>query len=184
MAGGHQQKSESTSRSPWRLFFALCPAPQTRKQIAAFLRHNPAPGRPVPPENWHMTLLFVGHVPPSQGQALCQLPLPGLPSPFVIRLDRCGWWPRPKVGWLAPARPPAELMALHRLVREQVAALGIPLEARPYRPHVTVWKKLSQPWTCAQKPAIDWPVKRLHLLRSFLHPEGPEYRVLASWPLD
>lgn len=184
MTAGHKpDKHSEDSPVPWRLFFALCPPAAAREQIAAFLRENPAPGKPVPPQNWHMTVLFVGNVPPPVGQALAQRPLPDLPEPFSLCLDRCGWWPRPKVGWLAPSEPPPELLAVHRRVREQVAALGVKPDSRPYRPHVTVWKKLSRPWSCQRAPAIDWPVQRVHLVRSCLRPTGPEYRSLASWPL-
>ncbi len=176
--------AESPDRASCRLFFGLCPPAATRRQIADFLHANPAPAKAVPPQNWHVTVLFVGEVDPGVCCRLKQLVLPDLPPAFMLRLERCGWWPRPQVGWLAPSQPPGPLMQLHAITQRAVLALGLALEKRPYRPHLTVWRKLAQPWHCARPPCIKWPVSELHLMRSFLSLDGPpQYRSLASWPL-
>lgn len=131
-----------------------------------------------------MTMLFVGMVPPATGKALSQLALDKLPKPFGMRLDRCGYWARPGVGWLAPSKLPRELARLHQYVHKQVVSLGVSLESRPYKPHVTVWKKLSGAWVCSRPPAVNWPVSHLYLVRSFLCPDGPRYRSVAGWSLE
>ena len=74
-----------------RLFFALdCPPPQ-RKAIAqwrADLRLRT--GKPVPADNFHLTLLFLGAVPLAQIHEVCEaagkVRTPG--EPLKLALDR------------------------------------------------------------------------------------------------
>lgn len=52
-----------------RLFFALWPNATIRRRLAA---HCPRHGRPVPPQNWHVTLVFLGTLAPAAWTALAE----------------------------------------------------------------------------------------------------------------
>jgi hypothetical protein len=91
--------AESPDRASCRLFFAICPPAATRRQIADFLHANPAPAKAVPPQNWHVTVLFVGEVDPGVCCQLKQLVLPDLPPAFMLRLVAA------TAGWLAGSVP-------------------------------------------------------------------------------
>ena len=96
-----------------RLFFALWPDNAVRgrlAEVAGLLQINT--GRRVPPDNFHITLVFLGNVQeqvvPELAAAAERLRQPG----FSLQIDRCGWWKRAKVAWLAPAPTPAPLLDL------------------------------------------------------------------------
>ena len=92
-----------------RLFFALWPDNAVRgrlAEVAGLLPMNT--GRRVPPDNFHITLVFLGNVQeqvvPELDAAAERLRQPG----FSLQIDRCGWWNRAKVAWLAPAYHPCD----------------------------------------------------------------------------
>ncbi len=167
----------------YRLFFALYPPQTTQSALAAFLHANPASGKPVPTANWHMTLLFMGVVDRPTCERLQAVQMPALPTVFSVTLNRCGWWLRSRVGYLAPEPPPKALFRLHQVVYSAAQTSGLSVKCSPYHPHVTLLRRLSLPWKPFQTPSIDWPVTQVHLLRSFLSSHGPLYQSLASWPL-
>ncbi|HKS14328.1 MAG TPA: RNA 2',3'-cyclic phosphodiesterase, partial [Pseudomonas sp.] len=98
-----------------RLFFALdCPAPQ-RRAIAQWRRDlGLRSGKPVPAENFHLTLLFLGDVDAAQVPAICaaadDLKLP--PAPLRLMLDELQRWQRSGVLVLAPQQTPPALRQL------------------------------------------------------------------------
>lgn len=183
----------TASPTPIRLFFALDARSQASPLLAIqqqWLRNiaNPesiSKPSPVSAENLHLTLLFLGHQPTSQIPLLSQqasqvveaLALP----PFAIRLDRLGLFPKARVAWMAPSQPPERLLQLEAQLRQAVIALGIPVEERPYRPHVTLLRK-CQAATTAEVSPVELCANALHLYESRSTPDGVRYLQLASWP--
>jgi 2'-5' RNA ligase len=78
---------------------------------------------------------------------------------------------------------PPELLALHAALGAALAAAGIVLETRAFRPHVTLARRCVQPLPRTRVAPIRWRVDRLCLVGSELLPQGPVYRDLASWAL-
>src|SRR5690606_2753720 len=79
--------------SSLRLFFALLPGPAEQRAIARHAAQlSPDAGSKVRPENWHLTLHFLGAVPQDKVEAPCldvdTLALPG----FAFTVDVCHWW--------------------------------------------------------------------------------------------
>jgi 2'-5' RNA ligase len=163
-----------------RLFFALWPDDDTRRGIA---QRREALGRisrkRVPDHNLHLTLVFLGDQPAER--------LPEIEAAAdsldgdacTLALDRFGWFPGARVLWLggeAP-RPLADLQAaLHR----QILALGVRLDERPFRPHVTLFRQVAR-WPAPADPApLAWPVGDFVLVESV---PGAPYRVIGRWPL-
>ena len=90
-----------------RLFFALWPDNAVRGRLAEIAGLLPVnTGRRVPPDNFHITLAFLGNVQelvvPELAAAAEQMRQPS----FSLQIDRCGWWKRAKVAWLAPGNHP------------------------------------------------------------------------------
>ena len=190
-----------STTTPIRLFFALDARAQAEPLLAIqqqwlqAIASTTAPVRgtsqpasqpsPVSAENLHLTLLFLGHQPTSQIPLLSQqasqvveaLALP----PFAIRLDRLGLFPKARVAWMAPSQPPERLLQLEAQLRQAVMALGIPVEERPYRPHVTLLRK-CQAATTAEVSPVELCANALHLYESRSTPDGVRYLQLASWP--
>jgi 2'-5' RNA ligase len=126
---------------PMRLFTALWPDPVVRAAIA---QHQQAWAWPphaavVKPERLHLTLHFLGDVPAQCLSGLAE----GLHAsfePFTLEFGDSEVWPN-GVAVLQPDRVPDALAMLHAAVGQAVAGLGVAVEARPYRPHVTLARR-------------------------------------------
>lgn len=142
-------------------------------------------GRHVHAQDLHCTLRFLGQLPLEQLVAIeavaGELSFPR----FELQLDHLGWWKRPKILYVAPSiTPPALLQAAGELDRLLQAHCGIEPEERPYRPHVTLARKIPQPALRAWNSAIRWPIEGFALVRSTTGSELPRYRVMKKWLAD
>ncbi len=168
------------------MFYALVPAEPIRLQFIALAKDvaRRSRGRAIIGDHVHLTLAFLGDVAASALPVLRrigdQLPHAGA----VLAFDLLGAWRASGVAWVAPDVVPQALLNLHAALRVALAAAGIDLEARPFRPHVTLARRCVQPHPRAHCTPIRWPVNRLALIGSELRPEGPLYSELASWNLS
>lgn len=168
-----------------RLFFALWPPASVRSELASIAATIACgSARRVPDANLHVTLLFLGNVEQSAIVRLCAAAAAVSGDRFALRIDNCGWWRRSGIGWLAPSAESPALSDLVEELRRRVAWLGVAVETRPYRPHVTICRRLSRP---PQAPrgdfGIRWPVAEFSLMESTQGPNGVYYERLHSWPL-
>ncbi len=167
-----------------RLFLALWPDAPVRAALAEVQQAAlPAGVRAVPAHKQHLTLAFLGPTEAGVRERLEQA-LEGVRAPsFELRLDTIGWWPRTQVLWIAPARPPEALAALHAAIGACARACGLELERRPFRPHLTLARRARAPRRHACAP-IRWQVRDFHLVQSVTDPDGARYQTLRRWPLD
>ena len=175
-----------------RLFFALDATAQAspllaiQQQLLRDISHPESCSKPSPvsAENLHLTLLFLGNQPMSLIPQLSQQAARVIENvairPFSIQLDRLGLFPKAKVAWIAPSQPPEPLLQLEAQLRRAVAALGISVEERPYRPHVTLLRKATKLHAGTVTP-ITLQARALHLYESRSTPDGVRYIQLASW---
>ncbi len=166
-----------------RLFFALWPDQALRTQLHELgLRALPGGGkRRMPPEDIHLTLLFLASV-PAQIQTCLQREAAQLAcAPFTLRLDQIGHWPRPGICWLAPSHPPQALLALARALRGIAAHCGLSTERRPYMPHVTLSRQTAH-GSERKSAAVRWRVHSFALVESVPR-TAPRYQVLQQWRL-
>lgn len=162
-----------------RLFFALWPDDAIRAAIVRrrALLGEPGPRR-VPDHNLHLTLLFLGDRPAAELDAIVQAAGGVDLSPVTLRLDRFGWFPRAGVVWLG-GEAPEQLAACRQSLADAMRALGVPVDDRPFRPHVTLFRKVHQRPELPAPPALEWPIRRFALVQSR---PGRPYRTLAGWP--
>lgn len=166
---------------PLRLFFALDPPGRVRAAAAKLQRRLALNARPVPLENFHVTLAFLGELP-----AACLPDLRGIAgeasfSAGVLRLDRIGWFPRAGVAWLGPDTIPGGLQDFQAALMARLRGGGFRLERRRWAPHLTLYRKLRTPPVTIDFNAITWPVKGFCLMQSTPGDAGPVYRTLARW---
>lgn len=122
-----------------RCFIALVPDAATRDALAAM--PVGAAARRVGAEQLHMTLAFLGTVPPQQGARLAAR-LATVVAPLAAqRAEPVHYWPsvaHPRLV-VVPFALGAGLGEIEARVRELVASLGLPIdEHRPFRPHITL----------------------------------------------
>ena len=124
-----------------RLFLALWPDAAVLEQLSALADgwSWPASARRTNPAKLHVTFHFLGNVPAAR--------LPDLRAGLAVEwsgcelvLDRATVWPG-GIAVLEASRVAAPLARLHAELAEELRELGLPVESRPYRPHVTLARK-------------------------------------------
>ncbi len=168
-----------------RLFFAFWPTDATRQALLAASRSAvlACGGRPVAPGNLHVTLAFLGNVDPSRLDAVqdAGAQLAGRPLTFVF--DRVMSWRKHAVLVATAADPDAAGAALAARLWRLLAPHGFEADPRPYRPHVTLARKVATNVLESLPEPVVWTVREIALVRSESAPAGVHYRVLTRWPL-
>lgn len=168
-----------------RLFFALWPTSRQQRDWAALAQQllPPDRGRLLPPQNLHLTLLYLGELDAETRQALAAkvdtIHAPG----FELRLERFGHWRRPQVLWWGPRDTPGVLQQLVEDLRRAARACGLEVESRPYQAHLTLARKVRRNPGRLQAEPQTWSVNAFVLARSSLLPEGAHYDILRRWQL-
>lgn len=166
-----------------RLFFAIWPDDSVRQALLHWQTHNlPADVRWQHRADLHMTLHFLGATADDRVSALVELGGRVAAGGFSIVLDEIGHWPRAQVLWAAPSSPPGELLALYRKLGDGLAAMDFALENRPYRPHVTLARKVRESPATRPLLPLTWSVRELALIET--RPgDAPHYHPVARWAL-
>jgi 2'-5' RNA ligase len=166
-----------------RLFYALWPEQHTREQISSVAKALARPEiRLLKPSNLHTTLVFVGSVDRSQLDALEQIGDTVSAAAFELTYDAVAHWQKPKIYCLTCSQVPDAAYQLVEQLTEAVTQLGIEIEKRPYRPHVTLARKAKLPLSMDIE-AIDWSAIEFVLVESISTAQGVRYDVLKRWPL-
>lgn len=166
-----------------RLFFAIWPDAETSRrlhELAADLEKR-AGGHAVPHDKIHLTLAFLGEVPPQRADDLVKAADRVREAPFDLVLDRTGAFRRARVGWVGSTAPPSALLAAESALRRALRQRGFELEERPFAPHVTLVRKAERTLGTEPIEPIAWHVGEIVLVRSELG--SGSYKVMASWPL-
>ena len=169
-----------------RLFFGLALPGAARDSLQATCKQLvlPSTARPSLPQNYHLTLVFLGQV--SARQLPCVKHAAGhvRSQELQLRLDNLGHWPRPQVLWAAPSAPPEALQHLVDALQQQLHLCGFKPEQRRYRPHVTLARRLRSFNGPTELEAITWHARQFHLYRSSPTPDGVRYHPIHTWPLS
>lgn len=164
-----------------RLFFALWPDETVRRCCARLAKSISRSGdKPVRPENLHMTLVFLGSIDaPTEAlviQAASAITAPGL----SIAFDRLNYWRKPRIVCLTGRADDAGLDSLVSELTAIPRTFGIPVDERPFTPHVTLIRKATALNTIEFEPII-WQADTFCLVESCTLPEGVEYWVIKEW---
>jgi 2'-5' RNA ligase len=168
-----------------RLFFALWPSDEFRAALEPrILALQPeGVGRPQRPDQWHLTLEFLGPVPESR-VALARDAAAGVQArPCQVLLDAVEYWRRPGVLCLVAKVVPEALCELVAQLRNGLAARGFQPESRPFRAHMTLARKVVHPVSPVAFEPLHWPVADFTLVESVTDRSGSVYTPLARWPL-
>lgn len=170
-----------------RLFVAVDPSPQAIRHLRALTRDLRLAGRGRN-EDWHVTLAFLGEVEPEAvpGIETALARVAAVARPSRLRIAGGGRF-GDAVLWAGLAGDVDALTALAGAVRSGLH-LG---DDRPFRPHLTLARRGRREPVSALRADVqalsgyvgpDWPLDRLHLMRSRF-PQVAGYETLASWPL-
>jgi RNA 2',3'-cyclic 3'-phosphodiesterase len=166
-----------------RLFLALWPDAGTRAAISHWQQawSWPPAAALVAAERLHLTLNFIGNVPPER---LPQV-VPALKvdcGRFPFTLDRAEVWPN-SVAVLQPGRTPPEMNELHRQLAGALRKLDLPVESRPFRPHVTLARRARAALAPVREAGVHWEASDGYVLAQSL-PGGAGYKILERFGPD
>jgi len=137
---------------PERLFIGV---PLTEDARRAIVRSLPKslPGKPVPPENWHFTLRFLGSTSDeARDQIVERLESATCGAPFSIRFSQLGAFPNPKrarILWLGIDEGAEQLIQLAAIAEGTARSVGFAAETKPFKPHLTLGR-IDPPVTVAK----------------------------------
>ncbi len=174
-----------------RLFFALWPAAAERERLAGAVHPavRSSGGRPVPSGQLHLTLAFLGSVSAQRVPELAEIAAVGAHGVISagerleLSLGRVEYWPGPRVLCALPVRPPAALGALAEGLAGSLRAGGFAPDLKPFRPHVTVARKVTRPGERSPMAVVRWRFARFALIDSRALPSGSVYSVVETYPL-
>lgn len=169
-----------------RLFFALWPDEGIRSQLRerALPSLLPLRGKPQRPEQWHVTLLFLGDVPVARrAELLSAAQRCGQTPAFTVTFDAIEHWRRARVVCLTASVLPLPLRDLVQSLGDRLREAAFALDPRPYRPHVTLARKVSMARDSRLTEPVVWHADRFTLVRSVTDPAGSRYEPVQWWNL-
>jgi len=152
------------------------------------------PAKWVRPENIHLTLKFLGNISSDRVDVIARvisLAAEGRP-PLTLELRGIGFFPgvkRARVVWIGLGGQVQPLFALQREVEQQLAAIGIAPEKKPFRGHLTLGRIRQHVAPPVMRKVLDtfadfssdgFAVDRVCLYQSELRPTGPVYTRLKE----
>ena len=175
-----------------RGFVAVDLDAEARHALVASMAEISIPGKVVPPENWHLTLRFLGTVDEvTVDRVVAGLDQADLGPPFSIMFGALGAFPGPKratVLWRAVADPDERLAELASGSEEACRAAGLEPEDRPFRAHLTLSRLRPdqdvRALVEAEAPeSVTMHVSEVCLFRSHLGGPHARYEVVERFPL-
>lgn len=170
-----------------RLFIALEIPPVLRDDLAVLSRQlrERVQGRFLPPENYHITLSFIGETPGSS----IPLAIDAIDEAtkyldgITLKPDQLGKFGRSEDAtlWLGFADNP-KLNELASSLREKLDEYGIIYDLKPFRAHVTIARRARLPKGALPPLSFPNPARawRVTLCKSTLSSEGASYEALYT----
>jgi RNA 2',3'-cyclic 3'-phosphodiesterase len=182
-----------------RLFVALEIPEAVRENLAA-MRNGfssvDSQVRWVPPQNFHVTLKFIGGVPKEKLERIIEaLRRVSLVDPAEVCFRGLGWYLRAKAGVMlwAIIEDSKSLTALAASIDSRLASMGFAPENRSFMPHLTLARgsrDISDSSKIALRQIADKykkhdfgsvTLEKFHLMESTTLPTGPIYSKVQSF---
>jgi 2'-5' RNA ligase len=145
------------------------------------------------PDQWHVTLVFLGEVDDEARARLVRELGEVRQSALTLRMEKVGVFERSGI-LHAEVEVSAELLRLHEAVAAAVRRVGLEVEERPYRAHITLArarnrdgrKTIAQLQRSAeqQRLSVNWKAAEFLLYESQLSPRGSRYVVRERFGLE
>ena len=160
------------------------------------LRKRDWPLRWVRPENWHLTLKFLGDTPEGAVKAITdslRAHVSGPHPPFSIEVGGLGGFPRlskMRVFWVGVREGKEPLIELAESAHKACVEAGYPGDNKKFQPHLTLARAKSGPVSVDVPKELysgSWgtqEVEGVALVESTLGPGGAKYEVLERIPLS
>jgi 2'-5' RNA ligase len=160
-----------------RLFVAVWPSSEVADLLAGLDRPVVEGVRWTTPDQWHVTLRFLGSVESADPAVAALATLSGAPG-AVATIDG----PPVRLGREVLALPVDGLSELAALVADAFGGIGRPPEHRPFRGHLTLARGRAVRTLSASRrlQRASFTVRALSLVESHLGPAGARYETVAA----
>jgi len=165
-----------------RLFCALLLPPEAVRRCAAWQAAELAGGRPVPPEQLHVTLAFLGSRPAAEVPAIGEALRRAAAAAGPLRFRPLGYRETRSGGMLTFSDRGGNGAALAGALGGALEALGVyEPEARPWLPHLTVLRFRQRPRLRPTLPELgELAPSDAAVFMSTLRPGGARYEALET----
>lgn len=175
-----------------RLFVAIDIPDPVKEQLTGW-RMAIRGARWAQPDQMHLTLVFLGEQPIGVYHEVCQS-LEGVEfMPFELQFEKVGFFGSKKVPrtlWADAFQSP-ELITLQKRISKRCQDLGIEIEARKFRPHLTLARLNGASYkdvgrfleTLYLAKTDSFSVESFALFSSKLSPRGAIYQIEREYPL-
>lgn len=186
---------------PFVRTFVAIPLPEAVKErlsgLIERLRERDVHARWVKPEQMHLTLRFLGEVPPQDAEhygEMLALRLRGY-GRFPLWPHGVGAFPsrrKPSVVWAGVDGLRSPLFDVQAAAEEEAWAIGLAEEKRAFRPHLTIGRIRDSRQGKRLQGALEgenafdagvFLADCVALYASSLTPQGPHYRIVRAVPL-
>lgn len=155
-------------KKPSRMFIGLDLAGQDKLAIASWREKHLSgiPDKPVPVENFHITLAFLGQVSSDKIEALEQGLAAIESSAMTLTTTELGCFIKPQILYLG-VQLSEPLARLAKACRALSHNLGLATQYHSYQPHITLSRKHREPQpVAAPAPQLPLSFKQFHLFES------------------
>ncbi|MFH1238622.1 MAG: RNA 2',3'-cyclic phosphodiesterase [bacterium] len=180
-----------------RTFMAVEIGPETKTKLASLedeLKKSAAEVKWVKPDNIHITLKFLGEVPPGDIEKINKAVETAVTGFKVFRINfrEVGGFPsarNPRVIWVGVEEGQEELIRLSQSIERELTPLGWPPEERDFVPHLTIGRVRSNKNIKELGQKIEnyknndfgqGLVDKVLIMESKLSPKGPTYLVVKE----
>ncbi len=167
-----------------RLFFGLKPDQGVHDQLVALSKSFPTVKgvRPVPNDNLHLTLQFLGHLEANEHKCLEQKMLQTFVQSFSLRFDLYGHFKSSQTLWLGCSSYPRELTRLVNHLKSIAESCGATIDKQNFKPHITLFKKVEKAKFPDIPFTVTWQATEFHLFESVPHENTTRYNILKTHP--
>jgi len=176
-----------------RLFVAIT-MPEGVRRLLSSLGATVPGARPVPEEQIHLTLRFIGEVEANQFHDIKERLVEIDSKPLTTAIKGVGHFPprgKPRILW-AGLESAGDIMILRNKVNYVLRLSGVEPERRKFHPHVTLARLNNSPpervaaflQTNALLQSPPLILDRISLYSSRLHPDGATHIVEGVYPLS
>ncbi len=171
-----------------RVFVAVFPPPEVRRSLIEAARAHPG-FRLTAPQRVHLTLKFLGDVPPDDLPRIAAAlePVRDGQGPFDVITSGFGVFPSPRrarILWAGAGEGTERLRALTEVVETCLQPEGFAREGRPFVPHITLGRArhpASFDPAGAGPPKLRFTVSGVDLVQSKHEATGVAYSALARY---
>jgi 2'-5' RNA ligase len=164
-----------------RVFFALWPDEEVRAALYALAEswRQTCGGRVTRRENLHATVVFIGSVDASRLALLKDMTTAVSCEPFVMEIDRGGYFKHNRIAWAGTSRTPGALSRVVTTLRQTLIAAGFDCDDRDYVAHVTLQRDAVRAPPKFIDCQIEWHIDAVTLVTSRNRESGVTYEVVA-----